>query len=1453
MSSPSNLYSDPRFQNPRSFHSPYDEQLKRQNSPRYDANNDYFHNISPPYQSHLNGNHSLNHHFEPIHNHQLSYSNSRPHHDSNQLHNAENSRNFLNASSGCDSDEKDFHFYLPSHLTDFEDEDEDEKSVEMTKNFSPSSKISPLMGRNNAGPMFDHVSQSNFRYQASSHTVVGSPQRSSPDSWSFSVQQSSFEVSNRNDKIFSMHSEYPIREEKEQEEQEEMLQRMVGSPKKNPEPIVENAEEFMKSVEKASNITFNKHNVTPKSTMSVTRPKESQGHNAISAAVSSVQSSQKNSMDSSLRSNPPPNVSTEVMQRVEDFVISRTAAFSAVKKADPNQSKGNNNANNGAKSDSRKSNHRNRGRNNSTAKKNVEKVDKISLNDLLVSLRDKEGKEKDSNASSQDIQFDRVTWSSSDTQLQPIPVYVKTISGSNIHMQVSMEDSVQVILQSLSEAAETCYVTCFYLTTGGQIKVNDYTSLCEIPKLGPNTTFIMHLDQYDEKSARQHVKRLHEILSINCVVEDNFCLLPHIGADSSETKPVDTSSFTGNEPLPLVSTSLSTYFPKTRSITTCLKNLFFSGWNPPPGNRRLQGDLFYLEIELLEDKKPIFVTACPDGFFVNESNSSTFNPNPSSKWQPSHNLADLLRQVSLGFKENFSGLLSNRYERDPFEIYPVPIPVRPWVGSPKVHQYDLNRSKDFAFVTNNDGQFRDWNEEFQSSKELDQSTVKERIVRDHAIIKVNNDFIDAATRGAVAIINKTVPPLNPMDPKHVRMYIYNNIFFSYAIDTSDKYEEVEGRYTYTSANNDSKGVMSYNNANVEGLYTLATAIIDYRGFRMVAQSMIPGIFNPSTIVFSSTDFCKDEIFSGLLSKASDKLMIPGHLVNDKNGNPVMIHCSSPTKGIVGTDGRRYIIDLCRVTPQDTNWKGNSGVMAILRPELMEILNGENRPGSPLSPDIARDVPFKTVKLNPDVFSTASLAGTPEEIAEAERLVENASAYLVEVIIPNIIQEFNSFTCVPIDGSTLTSLMHHRGINMRYLGTIANQLNGFARELLLREIIVRVSKHILRGILFETSLPFLAPTIASFFNCLFGNGNPPPITPPSASSSSSSNSTAGKKKKKRNSFVGTMAKNPVKAYAFSHTPSSLWSLIKKTALDRFKYEITDEERNNLNEIATLRNLCQKMNIQVAAKEYDFTSDSPFNIEDILDIYPVVKHCNPKSADGHDLLESGVAFLAQGRLDVAFELLSEALVIFSQVYGPMHQATAICFSNMAMVLYQSGDPSEAVLYQHKAVIINERVQGTDHHETAQAYGNLALFCHKTGKVKLALSYIQRALYLGFLACGLSHPDNGTSFTNIGMVLQDLGCIKESLSYFMKALACSEAMAGPDQLLLTAAIYHAIAIDYDLLGDYREALSYEKKNYHTLLKVIGDVKDPRVIEADSLVKEFLSKALGTEISRQLVVRDQ
>ncbi|PRP74275.1 hypothetical protein PROFUN_12022 [Planoprotostelium fungivorum] len=1283
------------------------------------------------------------------------YENSRSSYDAPR-HDALNLGYVIDPSfTSSDGYDGDTFFYLPSRLTEFEDEEEEE------------------------------------------HDFYSDPLCQSP--------QSTNPYDARNHSFFADHSEM-------EEEYGELGGFMADIPQS--------------TIDKASNISFNKLGVAPKTVLSVARASEMQGshHNVMSAAVSTVHNTQKSSMNMSLRSNPTTsnnNGDTVGLQTKEELYGRLQVKERGKSENYGGKRNGKNGRGNRGRGSQRNSNHKR------------EEESKMSLNDLLISLRDNEKTAELSDKKNGDIAFERVTWSSSDSKLQPIPIQVKTLNGHHISMQVSMEDSVQVILQSLSEAANTCHLTCFYLTCD-TTRVSDFTALYEVPKLGANSVFVMHEDTYDEKSARVHVKRLREILYTNDAAgtEDQFtsCLLPCFEDDDEIT----LSSPDASEDLPMVSTSISSFFPETKKTTTCVKNMFFSGWNPPPGNRRLQGDLFYLEVETMEDKR-FFITGCPSGFYVNESTISLFSSKVHPRWPISHSLAALLSLVSPMFKESFQGLLSNRYERDPFEIYPVPLPTRSWLAPQKPHTYDLNRSRDSSALSNNlDGQFRDWNEEYQSSKELDRTSVRERIVRDHAIIKVNNDFVEAATRGACAIINKTVPPLNPMDPKPVQMYIYNNIFFSYAIDTDDKYEEVEGRYTYTSANNDLKGVIAYNSTNTEGLYTLTTAIIDYRGYRMVAQSMIPGIFNPSTVVYSSTDFDKDQVFGGLLKKAAGILHIPGHDIVDKSGQTVKIYCSAPTKGIVGTDGRRYIIDLCRVTPQDANYRGNLGVMAILRPELINILNESEKMNASRNVDPTdkqkgekEETEHNIVSLNPDSFSTATLGGTEEEQAVDCQSVESASAYILDQVIPNLVNEFSSFVCIPVDGQTLTIMMHHRGINMRYLGVVTSlSPQGFIRDLCLREMIARSAKHLLRGILFETQLPFLAPAIAHFFNCLLSRKR-------------SEKEEEGKKKKKKKKKNGP---------GFLHTHKTLWAAVQRTISLRFKYDLSEEEIDGLREVPLFRNLCLKMNIQMAARDYDFTLEAPFFIEDVLDMFPVVKHCQPKTADGHDLLESGVSYLAQGRLDIAFELLSEALVIFSQVYGPMHHATAVCFSNMAMVLYQSGDPAEAVVYQQKAVIINERVQGLDHHETSQSYGNLALFCHKTGKVKLALNYIQRALYLGYLACGLAHPDNGTSFTNMGMILQDLHLTQESTKYFTKALSCCESLQGTDHLLLTAAIYHAMAINYDVMNNHREAMHFERKNYLILKRVVTDTRDPRITESDVLMKDFLQKALEFEKSQKM-----
>ena len=49
----------------------------------------------------------------------------------------------------------------------------------------------------------------------------------------------------------------------------------------------------------------------------------------------------------------------------------------------------------------------------------------------------------------------------------------------------------------------------------------------------------------------------------------------------------------------------------------CLKRFEPSGWNPPLGNRRLKGDLYYYVAETIEDRR-FHITAGVAGFFINK-------------------------------------------------------------------------------------------------------------------------------------------------------------------------------------------------------------------------------------------------------------------------------------------------------------------------------------------------------------------------------------------------------------------------------------------------------------------------------------------------------------------------------------------------------------------------------------------------------------------------------------------------------------------------------------------------------------------------------------------------------------------------------------------------------------------------------------------------------------------
>ena len=71
------------------------------------------------------------------------------------------------------------------------------------------------------------------------------------------------------------------------------------------------------------------------------------------------------------------------------------------------------------------------------------------------------------------------------------------------------------------------------------------------------------------------------------------------------------------------------------------------------------------------------------------------------------------------------------------------------------------------------GQTRDWNEELQTTRELPRKSLPDRLIRERAIFKVHSDFVVAATRGAMAVIDGNIMAINPGEDAKWVICVFN--------------------------------------------------------------------------------------------------------------------------------------------------------------------------------------------------------------------------------------------------------------------------------------------------------------------------------------------------------------------------------------------------------------------------------------------------------------------------------------------------------------------------------------------------------------------------------------------------------------------------------------------------------------------------------------------------------
>ncbi|KAH9710249.1 Clustered mitochondria protein [Citrus sinensis] len=1133
-------------------------------------------------------------------------------------------------------------------------------------------------------------------------------------------------------------------------------------------------------------------------------------------------------------------------------------------------------------------------------------------------------------------------------ELHLYPVTVKTQSNEKLELQLNPGDSVMDIRQFLLDAPETCFFTCYDLVLhtkdGSTHHLEDYNEISEVADITTGgCTLEMVAALYDDRSIRAHVHRTRDLLSLSTLhasLSTSLALQYEMAqskvSSSGDAAKTEVPELDGLGFMEDVSGSLGKLLSSSTQEIKCVESIVFSSFNPSPSHRRLVGDLIYLDVVTLEGHK-YCITGTTKMFYVNSSTGNVLDPRPSKANSEATTLIGLLQKISSKFKKAFREILDRKASAHPFENVQSLLPPNSWLGLYPVpdHKRDAARAEDaltLSYGSELIGMQRDWNEELQSCREFPHGTPQERILRDRALYKVTSDFVDAAINGAIGVISRCIPPINPTDPECFHIFAVdsdlNHLSRKRASDiisinssgkASHNFTSADGgisygenagesngvvelaqvssesqlaeseQATYASANNDLKGTKAYQEADVPGLHNLAMAIIDYRGHRVVAQSVLPGILQgdkSDSLLYGSVDNGKkiswNEDFHSKVLEAAKRLHLKEHTVLDGSGNVFKLAAPVECKGIVGSDDRHYLLDLMRVTPRDANYTGLGSRFCIMRPELItafcqveaaEKSKGQSKPEgeaivnpdsseasgikesanhevnvtatSDVSQDATKEGKVETVQecssaseessdscdgilFNPNAFTEFKLAGSQDEIAADEENVRKVSLYLADVVLPKFIQDLCTLEVSPMDGQTLTEALHAHGINIRYIGKVADGTKHLPHlwDLCSNEIVVRSAKHILKDVLRETEDHDLGPAIAHLFNCFFGSCQAVrgKVTASNVQSRNQMKEHAGHPSSSKSSRSQARWKDRVAARKHHSSymnvnSDTLWSDLKEFA--KLKYQV---------------------GISVAARKYDFNAATPFETSDILNLQPVVKHSVPVCSEAKNLVEMGKVQLAEGLLSEAYTLFSEAFSILQQVTGPMHREVANCCRYLAMVLYHAGDMAGAIMQQHKELIINERCLGLDHPDTAHSYGNMALFYHGLNQTELALRHMSRALLLLSLSSGPDHPDVAATFINVAMMYQDIGKMDTALRYLQEALKKNERLLGEEHIQ-TAVCYHALAIAFNCMAF---AVQHEKKTYDILVKQLGE-EDSRTKDSQNWMKTFKMRELQMNVQKQ------
>ena len=533
----------------------------------------------------------------------------------------------------------------------------------------------------------------------------------------------------------------------------------------------------------------------------------------------------------------------------------------------------------------------------------------------------------------------------------------------------------------------------------------------------------------------------------------------------------------------------------------------------------------------------------------------------------------------------------------------------------------------------------------------------------------------------------------------------------------------------------------------------------------------------------------------------------------------------------GLDGHVYALDFIRSQPVDCFWiqeelkrdaQSAGASQFIHRPELIEHMitqRAELEERAKMIKDMVAkrekgekvedvteeqlkqleaqlpmiETTVKTLPMSFDVNCFTPYSATTAAVSRDEKGANTAketdvvvlSNFLVNQMLPMLHEQLKEYSLNNQDGSKIVQLMHSSGVNVRYLGYLAELCCGkglkeaAATDVdMLRacesEMIARASKQILTVLLSDEELAAApAYTVAAFLNALVAKKRDDEVC------------LEALRKKKAGAKTGVKVPEAIARDLAERSITGLgvWAMIRKLVASKFHYtcKIWDEKVESAfapaecDRVMLLRRVCILMGIQLASKKYDMDAACVLEPADIEGFAPRVKYSHTSLLDDSliQLFQQCSILLSQGQLHLAFACCRQIVITAVSACHMLHPIAIRALTTMASILFSLKDFSGAVRYNRLALRCTERAYGVDSIESAICHSQLSDSLGRAGGLHESILHYKISLDIYLMACSDHSEEIGEIYANLGLLYKQLvfndkavACLRIALSKLQKS---------------------------------------------------------------------------------------